>query len=184
MVLFVLFFFTFLLALYSSPVCVMPFVSGASFFLKKRKSFFKSGAISNNIKATALPSSIFDWRDSIVRELTVGDIPTQRNVCVELFVCVCISSLPFHWRWCHSTYLKQRRRRWIQWCNGVGRVTRWLIVLAFPWFPKFWSIILSPCCVLIRVKRTTTTQSFYYYYYNDDDHYPRLPHLDTQVPIK
>lgn len=31
-VLFVLFFFTFLLALYSSPVCVMPFVSGASFF--------------------------------------------------------------------------------------------------------------------------------------------------------
>ena len=31
-VLFVLFFFTFLLALYSSPLCVMPFVSGALFF--------------------------------------------------------------------------------------------------------------------------------------------------------
>ena len=64
---------------------------GGFVFLKKRKSFFKSGAISNNIKATALPSSIFDWRDSIVRELTVGDIPTQRNVCVELFLsCVCV----------------------------------------------------------------------------------------------
>ena len=55
-------------------------------------------------------------------------------------------------------------------CIGVSMVSKIL---------KYY---FAPCCVLIRVKRTT--QSFYYYYYNDDDHYPRLPHLDTQVPIK
>jgi predicted membrane protein len=32
------------------------------FFFFPKKFVFKSGAISNNIKATALPPSIFDWR--------------------------------------------------------------------------------------------------------------------------
>lgn len=44
----------------------------------------------------------------------------------------------------------------------------------------FWNIFV----VLIFLTQSFVFYYYYYFYDDDDDHYPRLPHLDTQVPIK